>query len=468
MEYEDSQQFAEIFGYNGTLNSSVVADFLSSLRMDSNFAHQLKSQGRCPSHNFSSEVWYDGGRRQADLMKAIWETVQTPACYAREGGLAASLTGSTLRDTDAAVESTGGNTSVQVWGYGLLCVTAINLCSLLGVAFMPVMKRSFYRLLLTFMTALAVGSLIATALLILLPDSFELAFIHEETNSAHSVISRFASTKAEREGWSQFLSARPWYLWRCCFAFGGIYLFYVLERLLKELLRLRSNGSGLQHVHTHGVETEQEQELNKSINNNIEMRTQAEPEIEAGLSGRRTVDDAVPTGRAAKLRARLASVQPVAWMILLGDSLHNFIDGISLGAAFARSPLTGVSIGLAVLCEELPHELGDFAILLSAGMSIPMAAVSNLLSACVCYVGFAIGVLLGEVGFSVWIFAAGGGMFLYISLVDMMPEVNSAMDTAKSFGLNRWKIFLLQNIGLLLGYGLILLIAVFGGEINIE
>jgi zinc transporter ZupT len=51
-------------------------------------------------------------------------------------------------------------------------------------------------------------------------------------------------------------------------------------------------------------------------------------------------------------------VSPVAWMIIFGDGLHNFIDGLSIGAAFTESILKGISICLAVICEEFPHELG--------------------------------------------------------------------------------------------------------------
>ncbi len=53
-----------------------------------------------------------------------------------------------------------------------------------------------------------------------------------------------------------------------------------------------------------------------------------------------------------------SAIATVAWMIVFGDGIHNFIDGLSIGAAFNQGTLTGVSISLAVLCEELPHELG--------------------------------------------------------------------------------------------------------------
>ena len=52
------------------------------------------------------------------------------------------------------------------------------------------------------------------------------------------------------------------------------------------------------------------------------------------------------------------TVKPVAWMIIIGDGLHNFIDGVSIGAAFTQSTLAGISVSVAIFCEELPHELG--------------------------------------------------------------------------------------------------------------
>ena len=64
---------------------------------------------------------------------------------------------------------------------------------------------------------------------------------------------------------------------------------------------------------------------------------------------------------------------------------------------------------------------GDFAILLNAGMSMRQALMYNFLSACTCYIGLVIGILIGEfTDGSPYIFALAGGMFLYISLVDMV------------------------------------------------
>lgn len=64
--------------------------------------------------------------------------------------------------------------------------------------------------------------------------------------------------------------------------------------------------------------------------------------------------------------------------------------------------------------------LGDFAVLLNAGMSTRQAVTYNFLSACTCYIGMAVGIFLGKVEASTYIFALAAGMFLYISLVDMV------------------------------------------------
>lgn len=57
------------------------------------------------------------------------------------------------------------------------------------------------------------------------------------------------------------------------------------------------------------------------------------------------------------------SVASVAWMVIIGDGIHNFCDGLAIGAAFVNSITGGFSTSIAVLCHELPHEIGQFMIL---------------------------------------------------------------------------------------------------------
>ncbi|VDN26281.1 unnamed protein product [Dibothriocephalus latus] len=117
----------------------------------------------------------------------------------------------------------------------------------------------------------------------------------------------------------------------------------------------------------------------------------------------------------------LSSVRAIAYTIIAGDGLHNFCDGIAIGASFAESLQGGLSTSLAVLCHELPHELGDFAVLLHAGMSVKAALFYNTLSSILCSAGMVLGVLLGSVpSVNSWLFLLTAGMFVYIALVDMV------------------------------------------------
>merc|ERR1712131_302155 len=126
----------------------------------------------------------------------------------------------------------------------------------------------------------------------------------------------------------------------------------------------------------------------------------------------------------------------------------------------------GFSTSVAIMCEEFPHELGDFVILLNSGMSVPQALFFNLLSAMACYVGLVFGILVGSSFAPNVIFALAGGMFLYIALADMFPEMNSIM--AEQDGTkNKIIFFVIQNLGLLTGFVIIVLITTFAGQINL-
>ncbi|KAF7232794.1 hypothetical protein EG68_12385 [Paragonimus skrjabini miyazakii] len=162
----------------------------------------------------------------------------------------------------------------------------------------------------------------------------------------------------------------------------------------------------------------------------------------------------------------LSSVRAIAYTVIAGDGLHNFCDGIAIGAAFANNVRGGLSTAIAVLCHELPHELGDFAVLLHAGMSVKAALFYNLLSSVLCAAGTAIGLLLGHIqSIDTWLFMLTAGMFVYIALVDMMPELTTNRLKGHRVCHQPSMLFFWQNVGILLGYGVMLLIAFYEDQI---
>lgn len=110
------------------------------------------------------------------------------------------------------------------------------------------------------------------------------------------------------------------------------------------------------------------------------------------------------------------SVDTVAWMIVFGDAVLNVIDGLSIGAAFERNILAGISISVAVMLEEVTHRLGTFAVLIRAGMSMQQSLLCTFLSACALFPGLIIGILLSDAteDATPYIFCAAGGIFLYM------------------------------------------------------
>uniref|UniRef100_A0A182NH19 Zinc transporter foi n=1 Tax=Anopheles dirus TaxID=7168 RepID=A0A182NH19_9DIPT len=153
------------------------------------------------------------------------------------------------------------------------------------------------------------------------------------------------------------------------------------------------------------------------------------------------------------------SLSAVAWMVVMGDGLHNFTDGMTIGAAFANNIAGGFSTAIAVFCHELPHELGDFAVLLKAGMSAREAVYYNLLSSLLSMLGMVVGIIVGhQPEASAWVFAIAAGMFLYIAMVDMIPELTSSHGAEERCKTSE---FLLQFLGLTVGFSIMMVIAMY-------
>ena len=113
------------------------------------------------------------------------------------------------------------------------------------------------------------------------------------------------------------------------------------------------------------------------------------------------------------------------WMILVGDGLHNFTDGILIAAAFLADPNLGLITALAIVAHEIPQEIGDFIVLLNAGFSRTRAYVYNLICSLMAVIGGIVGYLMLERANNlipyVLVFASSG--FIYIAVSDLMPQM---------------------------------------------
>ncbi|MBI5077171.1 ZIP family metal transporter [Candidatus Falkowbacteria bacterium] len=118
--------------------------------------------------------------------------------------------------------------------------------------------------------------------------------------------------------------------------------------------------------------------------------------------------------------------KPFALMNLIGDGLHNFLDGAIIAAAFMADTTLGVATVIAVVLHEIPQEIGDFGVLLYAGYSKRKALACNFLSALLAIVGGALTLILGVIvdGLTLILLAVAGGGFIYIAGTDLMPELH--------------------------------------------
>lgn len=112
-------------------------------------------------------------------------------------------------------------------------------------------------------------------------------------------------------------------------------------------------------------------------------------------------------------------------LVIFGDTIHNFLDGVAIATAFVINPSLGLFVALATFLHETPHEIADFGILIANGWSKKKAFMANFFSALATFPGAILAYIFSErvEGLTGVLLAVAAGLFLYVATTDFLPEV---------------------------------------------
>merc|ERR1712088_33404 len=289
---------------------------------------------------------------------------------------------------------------------------AITLCSVCGVLLIPITKKWWYKRLLLYLIATATSSLMGNSLFQLMPPAFGVDMSEIDNIMKSTTV------------------------------YVAFVAFFIIERILNIVFEGAEDELNSEHGHDNEAADNEEKASRKmSVPDN---RARAGSTI-SGMAIHAAIHAGEEPSADLGLIEKMKAVKMVAWMLFIGDALENVADGLAMGA--------GIGITIAIFSEEFPHKIGDFAIFLNAGMSVKMALVVNVIS--------------GENEEATrYIFAIAAGVFLYVGLGGLFPEMGETSEELQEDGVSGWQTLLLELLGLATGLAMMIVLCLYSDDIE--
>jgi len=226
--------------------------------------------------------------------------------------------------------------------------------------------------------------------------------------------------------------------------FAGFFAFFCLDKLMR-VLSGGEGGHSHSHGHDHGKKVDGENEHHHDHDHDHKHKDEGKDSTVRQRKGNKDKD--VAKSDADQSKATTKDVKLSAYLNLIADATHNFTDGLAMAASFYTSPAIGATTTVAVFFHEIPHEVGDYAILIQSGFPRSKAMMSQFVTAIGAYLGTLAGIAIEEMSraggsshggdeqlalfgiksipmrASDLVIPCTAGGFLYIATVGVIPEL---------------------------------------------
>lgn len=337
----------------------------------------------------------------------------------------------------------------------LLATLLIQLIPCFIMLLIPALQNDGNGLVLSSLVSFALGTLFGDAFLHLIPEIF---------------------TSSRSEGLPVSIIQQRFLVLGSAI-FGGFMLFLFLDKTLRVIsIGTENAGNFSSHSHSHShVQSSPESHSHISVsshstttsskngNKKVVRQKKSKPVVDEKESSEPEIEETISITKNNSVVS--------AYLNIIAGFVHNLTDGIALASSFYSSKHVGVTTTIAIMFHEIPHELGDFAILLSGGFTFTQALKSHLITSMGALIGTAVGCALNEVSNADAVNTAvrigwpttlrinpadlmlpiTAGGFIYIATVGVVPQVLQVATTDKSQEIKKW---MLQLISISIGFGL--------------